>query len=171
MPWFEFLQPIDTWNEVEGQNPESWEMRMQEPDLEGWPSGELDVSIIDEFFYFDCGENLIENFCAEQLKMMHGFDVTQPQIDYCVTSNLNRCAQVITENLPYENGWLQLRACDEHQISCSEWSKAIVVSEPSFVITFTLMMLCITIFGKMKNKKTPRSKKEQGVFRGQKDPR
>ena len=174
MPLFNFLQPIETWEDLEPADPETWQFIMQEPDADGWPANQSHVPIISESAYLNCNEYFVENFCYDELRKRTDeidpfLDPTQSEIDYCVAANLNRCVEVFTEDLPYQNGWLRVRACDVDLISCSRWSKPTVVSEPSFALTLTVVMLCIAIFGKMKNKKTPRSKKEQGVFRGQKD--
>lgn len=177
MPLFEFIQPIETWKDLEAREPETWQILMQEPNADGWPSSQTHVPIISESAYLECtNEEFVEIFCTNNLKKKLNeidpfLDPPQAEIDYCVSTNLNRCVELFTENLPYQNGWLRARACDVNLISCSGWSTPIVVSEPSFALTLTVVILGITIFGKMKNKKTPRSKKEQGVFRGQKDHR
>jgi hypothetical protein len=171
MPWFSFLQPIETWNNndemmpEERANPETWQLIMQEPNTDGWPSNQTNVPIISESAYLNCNESFVENFCYDELKKRADeidpfLDPAQSEIAYCVAANLNRCIEVLTEDLPYQNGWLHVRACDVDIISCSRWSKPTVVSEPSFTLTLLVVMLCIAIFRMLKNKKPPTPKRE-----------
>ena len=169
MPWFSFLQPIETWENSEPPDPEAWQFIMREPDADGWPSNQTNVPIIAESFYLNCNnESFVENFCYDKLRKKVDeidplLDPTQSEIDYCVAANLNRCVEVLTEDIPYQNGWLQVRSCDITQASCSRWSKATVVSEPSFALTLTVVILGIAVFRMLKNKKPPTPKRE-GLF-------
>lgn len=172
MPWFEFLQPIIHWREYQNTNtedmhpqePESWRMRMMEPDGLGWPSNPSDVPIIYEVFYFDCDLGFIENFCNRELRKDFVWGYSEEFYDQCVLENIDGCAQVLTEPLPYQNGWLQMQACNSEQTLCSEWSGGLVVPEPSLSLSLAITITFLTFLCKAKNKKAPRVKKTRGAL-------
>lgn len=143
MPWYEIFQP--NWG-TEQQEPDSWQARMHEPDEQDWPSNETEVEILDETFYFDCPSGYIIEQCEEHLmKALHEWPVPQADLDECVTFNLDRCAQLLMDDLPFENGWLQVRACHTNEISCSRWSDAKSVPEPGVVVA--LGVACLILAG------------------------
>ena len=165
MPWFEFLQPIIHWRvydnsntgDLHPQEPESWRVRMREPDELGWPSNPVDVPILEETFYFDCDIEHVERFCNEELWKDFAWGYSQEDYDQCVFDNTDGCAQILTEDLPYQNGWLQMQACNADQTLCSVWSNAKVVPEPSLSLVFGVSILFLTFLCKIKNKKAPRA--------------
>ena len=165
MPWFEFLQPIIHWRvynnsnteDLHPQEPESWRMRMMEPDELGFPYNAIQIAIIDETFYFGCNIGFVQNFCRDELSKDFAWEYTQAFYDQCVSDNIDGCAQILTEDLPYPNGWLQMQACNADQTLCSVWSKAKVVPEPSLSLAFGVSILFLTFLCKVKNKKAPRA--------------
>ena len=141
MPWLEFIQP---WRpQVSEQEPERWQFRMQRPDEDGWPSDETLLRQYGESYYFDCNLIDVERWCYDYTIEDHEeWPPEQWRVDQCITDNVNRCAQVLTEEYPYENGWVQVRACDEMEISCGAWSKPLVVPEPD---TFGMLVICVLL--------------------------
>jgi len=141
MPWYKFLQPIrEGWADTE---PDHWNMQMWRPDPEGWPSDQVDVPISENGAYFECDLGYIEDQCAEYLGEDLGLApqaIPQYDMNLCITNNLSQCSQVLTGELPYENGWIQLQACDEGGIACSSWSDASIVPEPG---TELGLLICV----------------------------
>ena len=172
MPWFEFLQPIIHWREYQNTNtedmhpqePESWRIRMREPDGLGWPSNPSDVPIIDEVFYFGCDIEYVERFCDKELWKDFVWGYSEEDYHQCVLYNIDGCAQILTEDLPYQNGWLQMQACNADQTLCSVWSNAKVVPEPNLSLSLAITITFLAFLCRMKNKKAPRVKKTRGAL-------
>ena len=147
MPIFEFHQPR---HPMALDDPSRWAFQMRPPDIDGWPASPLPIPIIGNPIYFECDPIWLENACinlALKWNPLRAGEPFQKDIDACVLANFDQCVNVLTEDMPYQDGWVQVQACNE-SVSCSPWSKPLVVPELPSVATsvFVGVMLLALIF-------------------------
>ena len=153
MSIFEFHQPRRPDSTMD--DPSRWEFQMQTPDLGGWPGEPTPLNIIGEPIYFECGSVWLEESCQELALKWNPLRAGKPfpeDIDACVLANFEQCVSVLTEDMPYQDGWIQVRACGE-SLSCSSWSKPLVVPElPSATTSLFVGVMLLVLMLKASTK-------------------
>lgn len=144
MPRYEFFQPN------KGATAEYWEVQMSPVLQDGWPGDPTDVPVLDEVFYLDCPVEVVEAQCIEAITKEQDIltsDVLPEDLDSCVVANLDRCGQVLVDALPYEDGWVTMKACNL-EAGCSVPSNALVVPEPGLTVALAWGILLLALFAK-----------------------
>lgn len=163
MPILHLTQPFQSWLGTTNQDPDYWEVGMYKVGVDGFPTSMINVPLLNTSIYFDCNEATTTSLCQKwlteyQKEMIE--NIPQSEVDMCVSDNISRCVELMTDTLPYENGWLLVRACNIN--GCSDWSNAKTVPENGFSLMIGISLLFILIANKFKNKNPP-APKRRGV--------
>jgi len=168
MPILHLTQPFQSWlesSDSSDQNPDYWEVGMYNLGVDGFPADLINVPLLDASMYFDCNEAITTSLCEKWLtdyQKQRIEDIPQSEVDMCVSDNISRCVDILTDTLPYENGWLLVRACNIN--GCSDWSNPRTVPENGFSLMIGISLLFILISNKFKTKKPPRAETQGGSF-------
>ncbi len=133
MPLFQFHQPREPGTFPE--DPSHWEFQQTPVGPDGQASSPVPLDTVDSPFYFDCDIEYLQQQCSETLapawNPLRQGEALPEDIDACVQANVSECIDILTEDLTYANGWVQVRACTD-EVSCSSWSEPIVVPQAPF---------------------------------------
>jgi len=133
MPIYEFHQP--SLPGAPELDPRHWEFQMLPPDIEGYPGEPVPLSTVGEPVYFRCDPTFLRHQCDTKWALLwdplRGGSPTQEDVEACIQANLDQCVNILTEDLPFADGWVQVQACGESAF-CSGWSEPLVVPSLPF---------------------------------------
>lgn len=147
MPIYEFHQPYRP--DGTSTDPSRWEFQMYAEGLDGFPVDPAPVATFGEPFYFSCEYSSVRYQCENNWApaWRYGSAASQEDIDACIQTNLDQCVSVLTDDLPYASGWVQVKACGDGEV-CSSWSGPTPVPSAPFDVMLFVGLVGLAMFGR-----------------------